>query len=220
MAADVQKLIDRSVELLKAVTKIEERREKDGVSLFQVNDIASRAANLIHSTTGARSVYADNLRSAMKVKSTVGQYFAVAGVLQAFHLDLSNGYLINIRHEVETEVVSEILSQAKKLGRSKGVHPAAVVIVAGAAVEEFLRNWCAEKGISIPEKQRSIGRFAQDLRTAGHIALPVERRVQSWADYRNEAAHGSGWNKITPEIADRMLHEIEEFLVENRQVLG
>jgi len=202
------------------VTKIEEKRQKDGISLFEVSDIASRAANLIQSATGSRSAYAEHLRTAMKTKSTVGQYLAVAGVLQAFHLDLSNGYLVNIRHEVEAEVVSEILSQAKKLAKSKGVHPAAVVIVACAAVEEFLRNWCTEKGISVPEKQRSIGRFAQELRAAGHIALPVERRVQSWADYRNDAAHGSNWDKITTDIADRTVREIGEFLLENRQGLG
>jgi hypothetical protein len=94
------------------------------------------------------------------------------------------------------------------------------VIVACAGAEEFLRNWCDLKGISVPEKQRSIARFAQELRTAGHIELPVERRICAWADYRNDAAHGANWAKITQEIANRTIREIEEFVLQNRHILG
>ena len=127
---------------------------------------------------------------------------------------------MNIRQEVEAVVVSEILGQARKLSKTKGVHPAASVIVACAGVEEFLRNWCEAKEINIPEKQRSLSKFAAELRATGHIALPIERRISSWADYRNDAAHGANWEKITQEIANRVVREIEEFVLESREVLG
>lgn len=220
MPNDSKKIVDRSIELLEAIQTIEKKRAKKGVSLFQVNDLASRGANLIQSVVGPKSVYMENLRNAHKQKSSVSQFLAVAGVLQAFHLDLSQGHLVNIRHEVEAVVVSEILSQASKLAKTKGVHPAAAVIVACAGVEEFLRNWCEAKGINTPEKQRSIGKFAAELRAAGHIALPVERRISSWADYRNDAAHGAKWATITPEVANRLIREVEEFILENREILG
>jgi len=168
----------------------------------------------------SKSVYAENLRNALKHKSSASQFLAIAGVLQALHLDLSKGHLINIRHEVEAVVVSEILTQARNLLHTKGVHPAAVVIVVCAAVEEFMRNWCEEKGINIPEKQRSISKFAQELRANSHIPLPVERRITSWADYRNNAAHGANWEKITQETANRLVREVEDFIIENRAVLG
>lgn len=220
MTDETQKLIDRSIELLVEVQKLEKSRGTNGVSQFDVNNLASRGANLFQSVAGPKSVYSESMRNAVKQKYTESQFFAVAGVLQAFHLDLTKGHLVNIRHEVEAVVVSEILSQAKKLSRTKGVHPAAAVIVACAGVEEFLRNWCEEKGINIPEKQRSIGKFATELRAHKHIVLPVERRIASWADYRNDAAHGANWEKVTPEIANRVIREIEEFVLENRQVLG
>lgn len=220
MQSDTKKLVDRSVELLDVVKVIEMERQTNGVSLFQVNDLASRGANLIQSVVGPKSVYMENLRNAHKQKSSTGQFFAVAGVLQAFHLDLSKGHLVNIRHEVEALVVSEILTQASKLVKTKGVHPAAAVIVTCAGVEEFLRNWCEAKGINIPEKQRSIGKFASELRAAGHIMLPVERRISSWADYRNDAAHGVNWAKITPEISSRLIREVEDFILENKEILG
>jgi len=214
------KIQQRSIDLLEAVQKVEQERQKTGVSLFQVNDLASRGANLIHSVAGSKSSYAENMRNALKQKSTAGQFLAVAGVLQAFHLDVSHGHLVNIRQEVEAVVVSEIISQARKLSRTKGVHPAAAVIVACAGLEEFLRNWCEQKNISVLEKQRSLSRFAQELRGAGYIDLPVERRISSWADYRNDAAHGANWGKITQEIANRVIHEIEEFVLEHRHILG
>ena len=220
MTDHLKKLVDRSVELLEEVQKIEKVRSTNGVSQFEVNNLASRGANLFQSVTGSKSVYSENLRNALKQKTTPMQYLAVAGVLQAFHLDLSNGHLVNIRHEVEAVVVSEILTQARKLSRTKGVHPAASVIVACAGVEEFLRNWCEEKGIVVLEKQRSISKFASELRSNGHIDLPVERRICSWADYRNDAAHGADWQKITQEIANRVIREIEEFILENRKILG
>ncbi len=220
MATHIEDLKQRSVELLQEVQAIDKTRQADGVSYFQVNNLAAQGANLIHSSTGTKSTYAESLRNALKQKTATSQWLAVAGVLQAFHLDISKDRLVNIRHEIETVVVSEIVSQARKLLKMKGVHPAAAVIVACAGAEEFLRNWCEEKGIVIVEKQRSLNKFASELRAAHHLELPVERRVQSWADYRNDAAHGAKWEKITPELADRLVREIEEFLVENRHVLG
>jgi hypothetical protein len=134
---DTKKLVKRSADLLNELQKIEESRESAGVSLFQVNNLAAQAANLIHSTTGSKSSYAESLRLALKPKHTTALYLAVAGVIQAFHLDLANGHLINIRQEVEAIVVSEIVSQGKKLLTTKGIHPAAAVIVACAGIEEL-----------------------------------------------------------------------------------
>ena len=222
MPADVEQLVARSAELLRDVQKIQEKSQgtRGTISQFDVTNIASRSANLFQSVLGPVSVYAENLKTALKQKATYSQFYAVAGVLQAFHLDLANGHLVNIRQEVEAVVVTEILTLARKLSNTRGGHPAAVVFVACAGVEEFLRSWCELKGLAIPEKQRSITKYAVELRMQGHIALPVERRVASWADYRNDAAHGANWGKITPEIADRVASEIESFILENRSVLG
>lgn len=210
----------RSIDLLEDFAEIERDRQKNGVSQFQVNNLASRGSNLIHSIAGSKSPYAESMRNALKQKSSLLQFLAVGGVLQALHLDMAHGHLGNIRQEVEAVVVSEILSQAHKLARTKGIHPATAVIVACAGVEEFLRNWCEQKGLIVREKERSIARFAKELRSAGHIELPVERRITSWADYRNDAAHGSNWNKITQELANRVVREIEEFVVEHKHILG
>jgi hypothetical protein len=215
-----RQLFDRSKKLLNKVLQVDKMRMKGELSYFDVSDIVTRTAHLVQSATGPKSAYAVQVQNARKEKGQIAQFLAVAGVLQAFHFDLAEGHVGNIRHEVETIVVSEILSQARKLRKQKGVHPAAAIMVAGAATEEFLRNWCAERSLVVAEKQRSISAFAAALRKDHAIDLPTERRIQSWADYRNDAAHGDRWAAITPEVADRVINEVETFLLANKHVLG
>jgi hypothetical protein len=212
-------ILKRSVDLLNSIKDIEDRRSEDGISHFDVSTLGSRAAQLIHAVSGPKSVYAENLRSSLKEKVPTYRFHSIAGVVQAFHLDLASGYLANLRHEVESVVVSEILTQARVLLGTRGVHPASAVLVACAGLEEFLRNWCEERKLSVPPKQRSLSRFAQALRAADCITLPVERRIQSWADYRNSAAHGSGWAKITEGIAAKLVEEVSDFVADNTRVI-
>ena len=109
------------------------------------------------------------------------------------------------------------------ISRTSGIATTPAVglsIVACAGVEEFLRNWCDETGIAIPENRRSISTFASELRRVDAISLPVERRIQSWADYRNAAAHGDNWHAFTPDIAQRVPEEVEDFVLECSSVLG
>ncbi len=206
-------ILDRAVKRMK---KADAGRP---VNDMDVSGLEAQVANFIHTVLGRRSSYAESLRTAMKAKSCSDRLKGVFGILSALQDDLADGNLVNIRHQVEAVVVSEILGQAKTLAQTKAVHPAAVAIVACAAVEEFLRNWCQERGVKISKKQRSLNRFAQELRTAGVIKLPDARRIQSWADYRNEAAHGS-WNYVSKKESDRILSEIENFVYEHKDVLG
>lgn len=184
-----------------------------------VAQLEAEAANLVHSVLGPRSSYAESLRTAMKAKKGHDRLLGVVGVLQALQRDFEAGNLLNVRHQIEAAVVSEILEQAKKLHQTKGIHPAAVLVVACAAVEEFLRNWCESRGITVPKKQRSLGRFALELRKSEAIRLPDERRIQSWADYRNDAAHGN-WTTVSKQDAARVIAEIDSFIHEHEEILG
>ena len=217
---EVDKIKLRSAELMKEVEKVEGEINGNMVSQFHVNNIGTQAANLIYSTAGPKSAYAEGLKTAQKIKHPAEQFFAVVGVIQAFNVDANKGYLINIRHEVEAVIVSEIITQSRKLLGTKGIHPAASIIVSCAGVEEFLRAWCENKGINIPKRQRSISKYAQELRAIKEISLPMERRVQAWADYRNSAAHGDDWESITKSIAETVVSEIEKFIIDNQKIVG
>ncbi|BAU49410.1 hypothetical protein SVA_2862 [Sulfurifustis variabilis] len=216
----IKKFSERAEALLKDAKSIEERCELGGVGFPEVHEVASRARMLIHAMSGPESAYAESLSDAMKQESCKAQFGALEGVLRALCRDLSDRNLVTFRHEVEMAVIYKILSQAKRLIRAKGTHPSAVVIVACSAAEEFLRNWCEEKGIEVPERQKSIAKFTQALRANGQINLPVEQRVNSWEDCRNDAVRGASWENITQETANRLVREVEEFVMENREVLG
>lgn len=218
MSHDVKDIHKRTIELLEYAQK---KSDEGNNSFFDISDVGAQAAHLITSVTGPKSAYSEAIKHAQKEKLVpAARFAAVVGVLQAFHLDVANGRLSNIRHEVEVVVVNEIVFQAKKLLKTKGIHPAASVLVCCAGLEEFLRSWCEEKSLNIPEKQRSISRYALELRKADAIALPEERRIQSWADYRNDAAHGDNWAKITTDVASSLVGEVEAFLVRYKEVMG
>ena len=178
------------------------------------SEVISRATTLLRSVAGPTSSYAIDLAEAKKLYSPREQLRAARGVVSAFKTDFENGEIIDVRQQVEAIVVSEILEQAKKLlNRTTGFHPAAALLVGCVAAEEYLRNWCESIGLSITPPKRSLSLFAEELHKAGVIPLPESRRIQEWSDYRNSAAHGE-WPKITEKIAGRVLHEIQDFLIE------
>ncbi len=221
MSFDIEDVKNRSIELLEYAQTLSNNQKNEPITFFHISDLGARAAQLISSVTGSKSIYSENIKHAQREKLVPNaRFMAVVGVIQAFHLDLVKGRLKNIRHEVETVVISEIVTQAKHLLKAKGIHPAASVMVCCAGLEEFLRSWCEESVIAIPEKQKSISKYALELRVAGHIVMPEERRIQSWADYRNNAAHGDKWSSITKEIAESLVNEVENFLVKYKEVLG
>ncbi len=91
---NIDNLEKRVVSLLEELQKIESARKDDGVNQFQIMTLSSQISNLIHSTTGPKSSYAESLREAMKHKNTLSRYLAVGGVIQAFYFDLTKGHLI------------------------------------------------------------------------------------------------------------------------------
>ena len=214
---DQQQLADRARALLTEATK--DLSKGDRVRANHVSALRTRAATLFSSALGPSSVYSENLKGSEKLKGTANQFSAVIGVLQAFMEDASEGFLKSLRHEVEVEVVSEFVDQAKRLAGIKKVHPAASILVVSAGAEEFLRSWCCLLGIEVPINQRSMSRFASELRTAGKLKLPEERRIQAWADYRNDAAHGD-WADLDSKVASRQIREIEDFVLAHSEELA
>ncbi len=221
MKADfVKKAYSRSAELMLQLQQFEQQRGDAGITLFKVNDFATRAANLVHSVTGSRSVYAEGLRCALKHKTPLEQYFALAGVVQAFHLDLTGGNLDNLRQKIEGEVITDLLQQARRIAAAKGTTPSAVVLLACSAAEEFLRHWCEEQSIKVTEKQRNLARFGKALREAQVISVTQEKRIENWFGFRNDAIKGDKEGRLTLDIATHLMQEVEDLVLEQRDIIS
>ena len=127
--------------------------------------------------------------------SPVKKYVVVS--LEAFIRYAENGLLegISIERKAQIDVVSDFLDQANTLLDSKEVHPAAPTVIIGAALEEFLRNWIEEAGLSLGGKKPSLDSYAKVLREEDLITKQDVKDITSWSGLRNHAAHGE-WEEV------------------------
>jgi hypothetical protein len=118
-------------------------------------------------------------------------------VLRAFIRYVENGLLegISIQRRAQLDVVSDFLSQAEDLLTLNNVHPAAPTVIIGASLEEFLRNWVEEVGLSLGNKKPSLETYATVLREAELITKQDIKDITSWGGLRNHAAHGQ-WDEV------------------------
>jgi hypothetical protein len=121
----------------------------------------------------------------------------VKDVLNAFIRYIENGLLegVSIQRRAQLDVVSDFLSQAEKLLSSKEVHAAAPAVLIGASLEEFLRNWIEESGLSLGGKKPSLESYSTTLREAELITKQDVKDITSWGGLRNHAAHGE-WDEV------------------------
>ena len=124
----------------------------------------------------------------------------VIEVLTAFMRYAENGLLegVSIQRKAQLDVVSDFLSQAERLLSTKGVHPAAPTVLIGASLEEFLRNWVEDAGLSLSGKKPSLEAYANVLREADLITKQDMKDITSWGGLRNHAAHGE-WEEVQNE---------------------
>jgi hypothetical protein len=110
---------------------------------------------------------------------------------------IENGLSDNISFErrIQIDVVSDYLNQAQILINDKGIHPAVPCIIIGASLEEFLRNWVEELGLSDDLNKPSIDSYAKILREKEQISKQDIKDITSWTGLRNDAAHGR-WENV------------------------
>jgi len=114
------------------------------------------------------------------------------------YIDHSNSGLasiLSVKRKAELDVVSDFLEQAQILMDIKGVHPAAPAILIGATLEEFLRSWVENEGLSIEPRKPSIDTYSTTLRSNDYITKTDVKDIASWAAVRNHAAHGE-WEQL------------------------
>jgi hypothetical protein len=82
-----------------------------------------------------------------------------------------------------------MMEQVQGLLKDPGLHPAAAVVLAGAALEMFLRSMQDDSDQSVTGKP-GISSYADALNKADLITREEVKSITAWADDRNQAAHG------------------------------
>lgn len=119
-------------------------------------------------------------------------------VLDAFRGHIAAGLYgaISPTRRVQLDVVSDFLEQAHTLLETRGVHPAAPIVLVGATLEEFLRTWIESAGLSIGQRKPSLDTYAQVLLAESLITKQDVKDITAWAGLRNHAAHGQ-WEDVS-----------------------
>ena len=136
----------------------------------------------------------------------------IADLLDAWADFVDQGMADMVPFEVgaRIEAATDLMEQVQQLLDDNLVHAAAPVVLAGAALEEFLRSRVAALGAAVAGKP-GISSYAQALRTAGDLSAQDVKDITAWAGQRNEAAHGE-FEKLSRARAQIMVDGINLFM--------
>lgn len=143
------------------------------------------------------------------------------GFIRGLKDDYESGMLDNISRMIEAEVTADYLGQAERLlqegqpGKFDHV-PAAVLI--GATLEDALRRLCHRQmppiALTKPSGEpKTLNPLIDDLKKAGVFNELKAKQLRSWADIRNQAAHGE-FTQFNRQDVEQMIVGVENFLAD------
>ncbi len=178
------------------------------------NVASSEAIQFLRDYAGAESTFYTRANSANTFYTFENNTAFIVEGLKAYRSYIVNGLqnAISLERRAQIEVVSDILGQADTLLNDKSVHPAAPIVIIGAALEEFLRNWCEDTKLVNEAAKSSIDKYAQLLRTSELISKQDIKDIASWGGLRNEAAHGHWENVSNRDSVRYMLMGVNLFM--------
>jgi hypothetical protein len=108
------------------------------------------------------------------------------------------------------DAATDLMEQVQTLLGDSGVHPAAPVMLAGAALEEALRGLVEANSVTLAGKP-GISTYANGLRTADLLTKSQVQEAIALGGIRNDAAHGH-FDRIKPEHATLFVDRVNFFL--------
>jgi hypothetical protein len=118
---------------------------------------------------------------------------ALADVLREWANAVESGMFVPRQVEalgLRAVASTDLMEQVRALAADRDTHPAAPIVLAGAAIEIALRSAIDELQLSLTERP-SIMAYARRLRTAGVLTAQDVKDVEQMAGIRNLAAHGT-----------------------------
>lgn len=123
-----------------------------------------------------------------------------------------NGLVAGQPYEVRArvEAATDLMEQVQLLLSDAEVHPAAPIVLAGAALEELLRSMIEADPLEVKGKA-GLNSYAKALQLAGDLSRQEHKDVTSWAGLRNDAAHGH-FDGLSRERAQLMVDGVNLFM--------
>lgn len=135
----------------------------------------------------------------------------IFGVLQAVKYELENGLLDNIQKLLQADIFADFLEMGEHLLK-EGYKDAAAVII-GSVLEDTLRKLAVSNDIAIVNekgKHLTIEPLNVELAKKEVYNQLIKKQVTSWADLRNNAAHGN-FDQYDGKQVENMLFFVQSF---------
>lgn len=190
----------------------------------QLASVTARGGQLIRALYGPHSQHIaelERVRAMPHFSSMHSENFLhvslLAGVMQAVQHDLKSGLLIDLRNVLAAEIFADFLDMAEHL-LDEGYKDAAAVLL-GATLEDSLRKLAGRNNISATAptgKFLTMEPLNVELAKVGAYGALVKKQITSWANLRNDAAHGH-FNKYDEEQVRQMLLFVQKFCADHLQ---
>ena len=188
----------------------------------ELASITARGGQLIARLYGSDSHYFQTFKTATQVQdfnSMHSEYYHhvadVVGIFKAVKHDIESGMLTNFRSLIQAEVFADFLDMAEHLHMESYKDAAAVLL--GAVLEDSLRKVADATGVSTLNskgKPLTIDPLNIELAKKGAYNALVQKQITSWANLRNDAAHGH-FDKYDSAQVQQMLLFVQKFCADH-----
>lgn len=147
--------------------------------------------------------------------------YQIGDVLEEWATAVEEGFTSVVGGEamgVRAIVGTDLMEQVRALNEDKGVHPAAPIVLAGAALEVALRGAVEHAGIQVPGSP-SINAYSTALRASDLITKQDKKDIDAVGGLRNQAAHGEH-DDLSRERAGLMEQQVNLLLAKLGPLLG
>lgn len=179
----------------------------------ELGAIASRGGQLIRRLYGTDSQYYHNLQKVLNtenftliIKGRSRHVSELVGILKGIQHDIKSGLLSDLRRLLHAEIFADFLDMSEHL-LEEGYKDAAAVLL-GAVLEDSLRKLAGGHGVSTTAangKYLTIDPLNVALAKKGIYGSLVQKQVTTWANLRNDAAHGHFTKYDTAQVKQMLL---------------
>lgn len=184
----------------------------------ELMSITARGGQLITRLYGSDSYYFQMFTSVTQVEyfnemhSNYYRHIAdVVGIFKGVEHDIKSGMLSNFRSLIQAEVFSDFLDMAEHLLQESYKDASAVLL--GAILEDSLRKVADGNGVNILNsngRPLTLDPLNIALAKKGVYNALVQKQMTSWANLRNDAAHGH-FDKYDSAQVQQMLLFVKKF---------
>ena len=188
----------------------------------ELTSITARGGQLITRLYGSDSHYFQRFKAATQVQRfnslRSGHCLHVAdmvGIFKAVEHDIKSGMLSDFRSLVQAEIFADFLDMAEHLLR-EGYKDASAVLL-GAVLEDSLRKIAGTNGVAVLSskgKPLTLDPLNAALAKKGVYNALVQKQITSWANLRNDAAHGH-FDRYDSDQVQQMLLFVQKFCADH-----